>query len=129
MRWDARPSPFTGPRFDPSLAICQDHLDDTALVRALHGLAVWDRARHEARTERAAAAFAPGQTLIGYCDTEERRFQKARLAVIRRPRVVVFGSSRVMTISTTMVSAAPGELYNAGLSGGTVEDFIVLWRH
>ena len=32
-----------------------------------------------------------------------------------------------MTISTAMMGAAPGEFYNAGLSGGTVEDFIVLW--
>lgn len=97
------------------------------LVVAVNGLAVWDRARHEARIERAAAAFAPGQALLGYRDTDERRFQKARLAVIPRPRVVVFGSSRVMTISTAMVGAAPGEFYNAGLSGGTVEDFIVMW--
>jgi hypothetical protein len=97
------------------------------LVVIVNGLAVWDRGRHEKRIERAAAVFAPGQALLGYRDTDERRFQKARLAVIPRPRVVVFGSSRVMTISTAMVDAAPGEFYNAGLSGGTVEDFIVLW--
>jgi len=75
----------------------------------VNGLAVRDRARHEARIERAAAAFAPGQALLGYRDTDKRRFQKARLAV------------------TAMVGAAPGEFYNAGLSGGTVEDFIVMW--
>lgn len=97
------------------------------LVAMVNGLAVWDRARHEARIELAAAGFAPGQALLGYRDTDERRFQKARLAVIPRPRVVVFGSSRVMTISAAMVGAAPGEFYNAGLSGGTVEDFIVMW--
>ena len=97
------------------------------LVVMVNGLAVWDRARHAARIELAAAAFAPGQALLGYRDTDERRFQKARLAVIPRPRVVVFGSSRVMTISTAMVGAGPGEFYNTGLSGGTVEDFIVMW--
>lgn len=97
------------------------------LVMVVNALAVWDRARHEARIERAAATFAPGQALLGYRDTDEQRFQKARLAVIPRPRVVVFGSSRVMTISTAMVGAAPGDFYNAGLSGGTVEDFIVMW--
>jgi hypothetical protein len=97
------------------------------LVVTVNGLAVWDRARHERRIERAAAAFSSGQALLGYRDTDERRFQKARLAVIPRPRIVVFGSSRVMTISTAMMGAAPGEFYNAGLSGGTVEDFIVMW--
>ena len=97
------------------------------LVVTVNGLAVWDRARHERRIERAAAAFSSGQALLGYRDTDERRFQKARLAVIPPPRIVVFGSSRVMTISTAMMGAAPGEFYNAGLSGGTVEDFIVMW--
>jgi hypothetical protein len=93
----------------------------------VNGLAVWDRARHEARLELAAAAFAPDQALLGYRDTDEGRSQKARLAVIPRPRVVVFGSSRAMTISMAMVGAGPGEFYNIGLSGGTVEDFIVMW--
>ncbi|HEV8585463.1 MAG TPA: hypothetical protein VGT02_10900 [Methylomirabilota bacterium] len=97
------------------------------LAVAVNGLATWERARHEARIARAAAAFRPGQALLGYRDTDERRFQKARLAAIPPPRVVAFGSSRVMTLSTAMVGAAPGEFYNAGLSGGTVEDFIVLW--
>ena len=98
-----------------------------ALVVMVNGLATWDRARHEARIARAAAAFQPGLALLGYRDTDERRFQKARLAVIPRPRIVAFGSSRVMAVSTPMVGAAPGEFYNAGLSGGSPEDFIVLW--
>lgn len=84
------------------------------LVAMVNGLAVWDRARHEARIELAAAGFAPGQVLLGYRDTDERRFQKARLAVIPRPRVVVFGSSRVMTISAAMVGAAPGSSTTRG---------------
>jgi len=98
-----------------------------AVVVMMNGLAAWDRARHEARIARAASAFRPGLALLGYRDTDERRFQKARLAVIPRPRIVAFGSSRVMTVSTAMVNVAPDEFYNAGLSGGTVEDFIVLW--
>jgi hypothetical protein len=53
----------------------------------VNGLAVWDRERHEARLELAAAAFAPDQALLGYRDTDEWRFQKARLAVIPRPRL------------------------------------------
>jgi hypothetical protein len=97
------------------------------LIVTVNGVAVWERARHEVRLERAAAVFSPGQALLGYRDTDERRFQKARLAVIPKPRIVIFGSSRVMTISSQMLGAAPGEFYNAGLSGGTVEDFIVLW--
>lgn len=97
------------------------------MAAGLNGFTAWDRARHEARIEQAAAAFRPGLALLDYRDTDERRFQKARLAVIPRPRVVAFGSSRVMTVSTAMVDATPGEFYNIGLSGGTVEDFIVLW--
>jgi len=98
-----------------------------ALVMAVNGAATWDRARHEDRIRRAAAAFRPGQAMLAYRDTDERRFQKARLAVIPPPRIVAFGSSRVMEVSTTMVGAEPGAFYNAGMSGASVEDFIVLW--
>ena len=44
-------------------------------------------------------ASAPGQAVLGYRDVDERRFQRARLQAIPRPRVVAFGSSRVMQIS------------------------------
>lgn len=98
-----------------------------AAVLAVNGFAAWNRLVHERRVRAAAARLVPGQALLGYRDTDERRFQQARLEVIRRPRVVAFGSSRIMLASTAMVGVASEEFYNAGLSGGTVEDFIVLW--
>jgi hypothetical protein len=96
-------------------------------VVAINSAASLARTRHEDRIHHAAAAFSPGQALTGYRDIDERRFQRARLVAIPRPRVVAFGSSRVMEVSTGMIGAQPGEFYNAGLSGGTVEDFIALW--
>lgn len=96
-------------------------------VVAINGLAAWETAAHERRVRAAAARFGPDQVLLGYRDRDERRFQQARLEVIAPPRLVAFGSSRVMPVSTAMVGAPPGAFYNAGLSAGTVEDFIVLW--
>jgi hypothetical protein len=107
--------------FGPTLALL------LALVVAVNGLAAWNRHVHERRVRAAAARLVPGEVLLGYRDSDERRFQQARLAVIPRPRVVAFGSSRVMLASTAMIGVGPDEFYNAGLSGGTVEDFIVLW--
>ncbi len=97
------------------------------LVAAVNGLAAWDKRTHERRIRAAVTGFGAGQVLADYRDTDERRFQRARLAVIPHPRLVAFGSSRMQPLSTEMVGLAPGEFYNAGLSGGTVEDFIVLW--
>jgi hypothetical protein len=97
------------------------------LIVAVNAIAALDGQAHEQEMRAAAARFGPGQALLGYRDTDERRFQRARLAVIPRPRLVAFGSSLVMEVSTEMVGAAPGEFYNAGMSGGTVEDWVVLW--
>lgn len=96
-------------------------------VAGINGAAGWARTRHEDRIRDAAAVFTQGQVLLGYRNIDERRFQRARLAAIPRPRLVAFGSSRVMEVSTAMIEVGPGEFYNAGLSGGTVEDFIALW--
>jgi hypothetical protein len=98
-----------------------------AVVVAVNSLAAWDRLTHERRVRAAAVQLQPGQALLGYRDSDERRFQLARLEVVPRPRVVAFGSSRIMSASTAMIGVGSGEFYNAGLSGGTVEDFIVLW--
>jgi hypothetical protein len=98
-----------------------------AVVVAVNSLAAWDRLTHERRVRAAAVQLQPGQALLGYRDSDERRFQQARLEVVPRPRVVAFGSSRIMSASTAMLGVGSGEFYNAGLSGGTVEDFIVLW--
>jgi hypothetical protein len=91
------------------------------------GLAVWDRGRQDARLRAASAGFRTGQAVLDYRDVDERRFQRARLQAIARPRVVAFGSSRVMEVSTELAGLAPGEFYNAGMSAATVEDFIALW--
>jgi hypothetical protein len=98
-----------------------------AVVVAVNGLAALETRAHQKRVRAAAATFVPGQALLGYRDRDERRFQQARLEVIPPPRLVAFGSSRVMPVSTAMVGAPPGAFYNAGLSGGTVEAFIVMW--
>ncbi len=58
---------------------------------------------------------------------DERRFQKARIAAIPRPRVVAIGSSRVMQLSTPGLGLRPGEFYNAGIPAPTVEDYIAVW--
>jgi hypothetical protein len=98
-----------------------------ALVLAINGVAAWDKSRQEARLRDAAARFHAGQVMLGYRDVDERRFQRARLAALPRARVVAFGSSRVMAISTELAGTPPGEFYNAGMSAATVEDFIALW--
>ena len=97
------------------------------LAVAVNGVAAWDRARHEARLRSASASFGPGQAVVGYRNMDERRFQRARLESIPTPRLVAFGSSRVMEISTDLAGVAPGAFYNAGMSAATVEDFIALW--
>jgi hypothetical protein len=58
---------------------------------------------------------------------DERRFQRARLESVPAPRVIAFGSSRVMEVSTALAGVPPGQFYNAGMSAATVEDFIALW--
>ena len=97
------------------------------LALGVNGLAAWDRGRQDARLRAASAGFHRGQAVLGYRDVDERRFQRARLQAIARPRVVAFGSSRVMEVSTEHAGLAPGEFYNAGMSAATVEDFMALW--
>jgi hypothetical protein len=96
-------------------------------VVGVNALATWMRATDDARLRIASSAFVPGQVLIGYRYVNERTFQAQRLHGIPRPRVVAFGSSRVMQLETTLLGLAPGEFYNTALSSGTVEDFIALW--
>lgn len=97
------------------------------LALGVNGLAAWDRGRQEARLRAASIGFQTGQAVLGYRDADERRFQRARLGAIPRPRIVAFGSSRVMELSTDLAGVGPGEFYNAGMSAATVEDFIALW--
>jgi hypothetical protein len=98
-----------------------------ALVVAINGVAAWERARRDDRLHAAAAALRPGLAVLVEGPIDERRFQAARLEVIPRPRWVAFGSSRVRDVSGAIAGAAPGEFYNLGMSGATVEDYIALW--
>jgi hypothetical protein len=98
-----------------------------ALVLGVNGLAAWDRGRQDARLRAASAGFRAGEVVLDYRNVDERRFQRARLQAIARPRLVAFGSSRVMEVSTSLARVAPGDFYNAGMSAATVEDFIALW--
>jgi hypothetical protein len=98
-----------------------------ALVIAVNGAALLDRSRQDERIRTAAAALQPGLAMVFDGFVDERRFQKARLAVIPHPRLATFGSSRVREVSTALVRADPGEFYNLGMSAATVEDYIALW--
>ncbi len=102
-------------------------LASLALVIAVNGVATLDRARQDARLRAAAATLRPGLAMVFGGFVDERRLQKARLEVIERPRVTVFGSSRVREMSGALVHAAPGTFYNLGLSAAAVEDYIGLW--
>jgi hypothetical protein len=102
-------------------------LASLALVIAVNGIATLDRARQDARLGIAASALRPGLAMVFNGFVDERRLQKARLEIIERPRVIVFGSSRVREISGALVHAAPGDFYNLGMSAAVVEDHIGLW--
>ena len=102
-------------------------LASLALVIAVNGIATLDRARQDARLGLAASALRPGLAMVFNGFVDERRLQKARLEVIERPRVMVFGSSRVREVSGALVHAAPGDFYNLGMSAAVVEDYIGLW--
>ena len=102
-------------------------LASLALVIAVNGIATLDRARQDARLGLAASALRPGLAMVFNGFVDERRLQKARIEVIERPRVMVFGSSRVREISGFLVHAAPGDFYNLGMSAAVVEDYIGLW--
>jgi hypothetical protein len=102
-------------------------LASLALVIAVNGIAILDRARQDARLGLAASALRPGLAMVFSGFVDERRLQKARLEVIERPRVMVFGSSRVREVSGALVHAAPGDFYNLGMSAAVVEDYIGLW--
>jgi hypothetical protein len=93
----------------------------------VNGLATWIRAVENTRRQAVSAAFLPGQVLVGYRYVHDRSFQARRLQMIPRPRVVAFGSSRVMQLDTALLGLAPGEFYNAGVISATVEDYIGLW--
>ena len=98
-----------------------------ALTLAINAAGERERRAHDRYVRAAAAGVAPGQAVLARRYLSERRLQNARLAVIARPRVVAFGSSRVQPLSTTVAGLRPGELYTAGMAGATVEDFIAAW--
>lgn len=102
-------------------------LASVALVIAVNGTATLDQARQDARLRAAAATLRPGLAMVFGGFVDERRLQKARLEVIERPRVAVFGSSRVRELSGALAHAAPGAFYNLGMSAAAVEDYIGLW--
>jgi len=102
-------------------------LASLVLVITVNGVATLDQARQDARLRAAAATLRPGLAMVFGGFVDERRLQKARLEVIERPRVIVFGSSRVREISGALVHAAPGQFYNLGMSAAVVEDYIGLW--
>ena len=99
-----------------------------AVVVAVNALGTWAAARDEARLQAVPTALRPGEVALGYRNVDERRFQRGRLATIPRPRVVTFGSSRVMQMTGALVGVGPAAFYNLGMSGATVEDYVGLWE-
>jgi hypothetical protein len=100
-----------------------------AAVVAVNLVGAWSAARDEARVQAVPAALQPGEVVLGYRNVDERRFQRGRLGVIPRPRVVSFGSSRVMQLTGALVGVEPpATFYNLGMSGATVEDYVGLWE-
>ncbi len=102
-------------------------LASLVLVITVNGIATLDQARQDARLRAAAGTLRPGLAMVFGGFVDERRLQKARLEVIERPRVTVFGSSRVREISGALVHVAPGEFYNLAMSAAVVEDYVGLW--
>jgi hypothetical protein len=99
-----------------------------ALALAISSAGEWERWAHDRRVRAAAATLGAGEAVLAQRYLSERRLQTARLAVVARPRVVAFGSSRVQPLSTQAIAGvAPGEFYNAGMAGATVEDYIAAW--
>ena len=98
------------------------------VVVVINALSAWTAAREEARLQAVPAALRPGEVAVGYRNVDERRFQRGRLGAIPRPRVVSFGSSRVMQLTGALVGVEPGSFYNLGMSGATVEDYVGLWE-
>ena len=98
------------------------------VVVAVNALGAWTAARDEARLQAVPAALRPGEVALGYRNVDERRFQRGRLGAIARPRVVSFGSSRVMQLTGALAGVEPASFYNLGMSGATVEDYVGLWE-
>ena len=65
--------------------------------------------------------------MLLYHNVDDREFHKARLTLVGRPRVVVFGSSRVIKLSAVAAGVPRADFYNAGMGAATVEDFIGVW--
>jgi hypothetical protein len=98
-----------------------------AAVVAVNAAASWQQARRNAALVEAAGALEPGFAVADYRDVDERGFQRARLQALPTPRVVAFGSSRIMQLTTAALGLRPGDFYNAGMAGAVVEDFAALW--
>ena len=98
------------------------------VVVAINGVAALDGRRHDRRFQALAAGLRPGQAVIVSRELDDRRLQRVRLAVIPRPAVVAFGSSRVMPLAGAALGLAPGQFYNAAVSAASVEDHIAFWQ-
>ena len=65
--------------------------------------------------------------LIAPPDFDERKFKREQIAVVPKPKLVIFGSSRVMVIDAKLF---PKEqpLYNIGMGAANVYDFVSMWQ-
>lgn len=58
---------------------------------------------------------------------DERPFRAAHLSLIKTPDVLLLGSSRVWLVTSEMFSPRL-QVYNAGMSGGSVWDYMAVWQ-
>ena len=99
-----------------------------AAIVLVNATATWIQAGRDVAVCAMAAQLRPGFVVADYRNVDERCFQMTRLAVIPAPRMVAFGSSRIMQLTSAAAGLGPGEFYNVGMSGATIEDFVAMWR-
>ncbi len=68
-----------------------------------------------------------GQLLVHPPDVDERELKVSLLHAKQHNDVVLLGSSRVMSVSSSMFDWQ-GELLNLGVSGASAEDYVALWE-
>lgn len=69
----------------------------------------------------------PATAMLVYRDVDDRLAKKAVVMLRPRPRVVVFGSSRALGITSRVAGVASDEFLNAAVGGAAVEDYAGLW--
>jgi len=70
----------------------------------------------------------PATAMMLYRNVDDRLAKKAAIMLRPRPRVVVFGSSRALGITSRATGVTSDQFLNAAVGGAAVEDYAALWR-